>query len=257
MSLNEPVLLLSLLALVSFFVLGLVGIGAAIVFNALFVAIVAFGVAGDLTVRDGLYWFSLANGLSSVLMLVLLSRSLRVERSTILYLCASLPATLLFTLLLPRIDTRALEIGLSIAVTAAGGLLLYTRGHRVLTSRARDLVAFPAGALAGTLSGLFGMGGPATILYLSRTNDDPSVFRGRAVLIGSASGILRAGVLFGQQAYGPQGLGWFVGTVPAILLGMGFGFWAHRFVQPGPLRFGLAGLVCAAGLSALLQTLRR
>lgn len=249
-------MLLSLLALLSFFVLGLVGIGAAIVFNALFVAAVAFGLAGALTVRDGLYWFSLANGLSSVLMLILLSRSLRLERSSLLYLCASLPATILFTLLLPRVDTTPLQIGLSIVVTAAGALLLYTRGHRMLSARARDLAAFPAGSLAGALSGLFGMGGPATILYLSRTNDDPSGFRGRAVLIGSASGILRAGVLFGQHAYAPQSLGWFIGTVPAILVGMALGFWAHRFVRPGPLRVGLAALVCVAGLSALVQTLR-
>ena len=249
------VLLLSGCALVAFFVRGLTGAASSIVFNALLALLIPLGLSGGITLLGGLYWMALANVLASAVLVGLLARSLRLEPVTLLLLAGLLPTTVLFSLLLPHFELGSLQLLMGIAIVGAGLYLARGEPGDGAPSRRMLLVALPAGAGAGILSGLFGMGGPVLMLVLGPSSDDPAVFRSRFTVIAAATNVVRLVPLAWQGVYTPTQLGIFAATVPAILLGLGAGFLAHRFVRPRLFRVGLGGLVSLADLASVAQTL--
>lgn len=251
----EQGLIFGALALVAYFVRGITGAASAIVFNAIFLVLVALDLVAGLTVRDGIYWIALANALASVFMGGALARSWRPERFVLLLMAGSLPMNVIFTLLLPEIDTGGLTAAMA-AVIMLTGIFLATRGERApLSERTLNRLAVPIGITAGILGGLFGMAGPALFLLLSSAGSDPTLFRARVTLINSTSSILRLGVLATQGVYTADRLGAFALSAPAVLVGIAVGMYAHRFVRPGPFRIVLGALVSLAGALALVQTI--
>ncbi len=249
------VLVLSAFALIAFFVRGLTGAASAIVFNALLALAIPLGLSGGLTLLDGLYWMALANVLASFLLVGMLARSLRLEPLTLLLLAGLLPATVVFALLLPRVELGHLQLLMGIAIAGAGAYLARGSSNGGAPSRRALLLALPAGLLAGILSGLFGMGGPVLMLFLGPSSEDPADFRSRFTVIATITNLVRLAPLAWQGAYGAAQLQVFAATVPAIVVGLAAGFWAHRFVRPRPFRVGLGALVSLAGLAAVLETL--
>ncbi len=243
------------LALIAYFVRGITGAAGAIVFNAIFLVLLALDLVVGLTVRDGIYWVALANALASLLMGGALMRSWRPERFVLLLMAGSLPVNVIFTLLLPSIDTGGLMAAMAMVIMLTG-VFLATRGERPsLSERTLNRLALPIGAIAGALGGLFGMAGPAIFLLLSSAGNDPTLFRVRVTLINTSSSLLRLVVLATQGVYTADRLGAFAVSAPAVLLGIAAGMYAHRFVQPGPFRIALGVLVSLSGVLALVQTM--
>lgn len=251
----EQALVYAAIALAAYFVRGITGAASAIVFNAIFLVLLALDLVAGLTVIDGIYWVALANALASVLMAGALARSWRPERFVLLLMAGSLPMNVVFTLLLPSIDTGGLMAAMAVVIMLTG-IFLATRGARApLSERTLNRLALPIGATAGVLGGLFGMAGPAVFLLLSSAGGDPTQFRARVTLINTSSSLLRLGVLATQGVYGADRLGAFALSAPAVLIGIAAGMYAHRFVRPGPFRVALGVLVSLAGALALVQTL--
>ena len=248
------VLILSICALIAFFVRGLTGAASAIVFNALLAVAIPLGLSGGLTLLDGLYWMALANVLASLLLVGMLARSLRLEPLTLLLLAGLLPATVVFAQLLPHVELGGLQLLMGIAIVGAGAYLAWGASNGGAPSRRALYLAFPAGIGAGILSGLFGMGGPVLMLFLGPSSEDPADFRNRFTLIAAITNLVRLAPLIWQGAYHAAELQVFVATIPAIVVGLVAGFWAHRFVRPRPFRIGLGALVSLAGAAAVLET---
>lgn len=256
MTVLEGTLILGGIALFAFFTRGVVGGGSGITFNATWVTLYMLGLTGALTMHDGLYWFALANGISAIPMLAKVWRQLHIDRMTVLFLAGTLPVNITFSLLLARFDSTLLAILLSIVVIGAG-LHLVTRPTRPpLEQKTLERLALPVGVAAGTIGGLFGMGGPITFLLLSRTTDDPTRFRSYMTVFTTVASTVRLITLSLQGVYTADRLLLAAGTVPPIFIGILLGVWAHRFFSPRSFRLGLGGLVCLGGALALIQALR-
>lgn len=247
------ILLICILSLFAYFTKGVVGAASAIVFNAGLLIALALGLAGDLTLLDGLYWIAIADFVSSALLGVMLWRHVRLEKLTVLLLLGMIPVQVAFTLLLPQIDVRGLSLVLAVAVIGCGLYLALTPTGKPAGKRAVNVAALPAGVLAGVLGGLFGMGGPVIFVLLSRASDDPSLFRARLVLITNAAGVSRLITLLSMGALTGQHLEWLGWAAPVIVLALIAGVWAHRYLKPRPFRVVLGLLVTLAGAGALLR----
>lgn len=254
-ALEPAVVLLALLAAGAFFVRGLTGAASAIVFNALFAALLAFGATAGLTLLDGLYWIALADFVATLVLLVALRTQLRVERFVLLFLAGSVPVNILATLALPRVDVALLTVGLGAVLVGAGAYLAFSPRVRPVPVATLERVALPLGATAGILGGLYGMSGPIAVLFLSHAEGDPSRFRARVTVLALAWGIARVSTLTLSGAYTPERLEVAALSLPFLLAGLAAGFWAHRFVRPRPFRLGLGLIVMLAGAVALVRTL--
>src|SRR5688500_17280686 len=115
-----PILIICILSLFAYFTKGVTGAASAIVFNAGLLTGLAFGLAGGMTLLDGLYWIALADFASSALLAVLLWRHIKFEKLTVLLLCGMLPIEVAFTLLLPHLDLHWLSLVLALAVIGCG-----------------------------------------------------------------------------------------------------------------------------------------
>lgn len=251
---GPDILVLSALALASFFVRGLTGAASAIVFNAALAVLVAAGLSGGLSLRTGLYWMALANAAATIVLLAALARSIRIDRMTVFLLLGIVPTTVLFSLLLPTVDLLGLQLLLGLAVTLGGiQLLRGDIGISMDPGRTALIAALPIGAVAGLLGGLFGMAGPVLLLALGRWTADPSAFRVRFTTIAAASNLVRVPVLIGAGVYGADDVRLLLFSLPAVGVGLALGFWAHRRVSARAFRVLLGVLVAAAGILALVQ----
>ena len=248
-----PILLICILCVFAYFAKGVTGAASAIVFNAGLLTALALGLSGGLSLRDGLYWIALADVISSGLLGILLWRQVRFEKLTLLLLAAMVPVTVVFAILLPQVDLHWLSLVLAIAVAGAGVYLAARRDLPPASTKALNLWATPTGALAGVLGGLFGMGGPVVFVLLTRASDDPSVFRGRTILITNASGIARLAALGATGVYTAQHLEWLAYATPVVVLALLAGMWAHTRLKPRPFRLALGALVTLAGIGGLLR----
>ena len=242
------------LALLASFVKGVTGAASAIVFNAGLLTVLALGYGGGLTLLDGLYWIGISDMLATVLMAFALRKEIKFEPMVVILLAGMLPVTVVFALLLEKIDVGILGPILALTVIGAGIYLALRRDGHTAAMGSINRWAFPTGALAGTLAGLFGMGGPVIFLLLTRASDDPSLFRSRIVTIGAVANVVRFGVLASTGAYTAQRLEWFVISIPFVLIALAAGMWAHKRIKPRPFRLGLGVLVALAGLGALLRS---
>jgi uncharacterized membrane protein YfcA len=250
------VAVLSSLALLTYFVRGAVGAANSIVFNAAFVTIFALGLTGPLTLRDGLYYVALANAFAAVVMLITLSRSLKLEKLTVRYLAGSVPVNILFATLLTRWgDTGALAVFLALAVTLSGLYMALRPKLPPAPMETLERLAFPMGLMSGVLTGLYGMGGPIGLLLFNRSTDDPSLFRLRLTIVTGTSSLVRVVVLASQGAFPAERLVTAAWTIPAVAAGVALGMWVHRFLRPEPFRVMLGALIAASGMLALYQQL--
>ncbi|MCZ7604501.1 MAG: sulfite exporter TauE/SafE family protein [Planctomycetota bacterium] len=248
-----PVLIICILSVFAYFTKGVTGAASAIVFNAGLLTALALGLTGGLSLRDGLYWIAIADVFASALMALLFWRKLKLERFTLLLLAGMVPVTVTFALLLPRLELRWLSLVLALAVLGAGMYLALRPDHPPASLRSVNRWALPTGALAGVLSGLFGMGGPVVFILLSRASDDPGVFRNRTVIITNAAGIARLATLAAGGVYTTTHLAWFGYALPVIVGAMLLGIRTHRRLKPRPFRIVLGGLVTLAGIGGLLR----
>jgi uncharacterized membrane protein YfcA len=250
------ILVLSALALGSFFVRGLTGAASAIVFNAALAVLVATGLSGGLSLRTGLYWMALANAVATIVLLAALARQIRFDRLTVLLLAGVVPTTVLFSYLLPSVDLRGLQLLLGVGVVLGGIQLL--RGDLGLSMQPGGwglIAALPIGALAGLLGGLFGMAGPVLLLALGRWTAEPAAFRVRFTTVTAAANLVRVPVLIAAGVYGREDLRLLLLSLPAVGAGLALGFWAHRQVSARAFRMVLGALTAVAGVLTVAQAL--
>jgi uncharacterized membrane protein YfcA len=250
------ILVLSALALGSFFVRGLTGAASAIVFNAALAVLVATGLSGGLSLRTGLYWMALANAVATIVLLAALARQIRFDRLTVLLLAGVVPTTVLFSYLLPSVDLRGLQLLLGVGVVLGGiQLLRGDLGLSMQPGRLGLIAALPIGALAGLLGGLFGMAGPVLLLALGRWTAEPAAFRVRFTTVTAAANLVRVPVLVAAGVYGPDDLRLLLLSLPAVGAGLALGFWAHRQVSARAFRMVLGALTAVAGVLTVAQAL--
>jgi hypothetical protein len=106
------------------------------------------------------------------------------------------------------------------------------------------------------LSGLFGMGGPVSLLFCAATTEATSEFRTRVFVIGLITSAARASTLLLSGVVELQHLTTFVATVPAIAGAILVGHALHAHV--GRRAFGvlLGALVMIASVTTLIPTSR-
>jgi uncharacterized membrane protein YfcA len=253
---GPDILVLSALALGSFFVRGLTGAARAIVFNAALAVLVATGLSGGLSLRTGLYWMALANAVATIVLLAALARQIRFDRLTVLLLAGVVPTTVLFSYLLPSVDLRGLQLLLGVGVVLGGiQLLRGDLGLSMQPGRLGLIAALPIGALAGLLGGLFGMAGPVLLLALGRWTAEPAAFRVRFTTVTAAANLVRVPVLIAAGVYGTDDLRLLLLSLPAVGAGLALGFWAHRQVSARAFRMVLGALTAVAGVLTVAQAL--
>jgi uncharacterized membrane protein YfcA len=177
----------------------------------------------------------------------------KFEKLTVLLLCGMVPVEVAFTLLLPHLDLHWLALILALAVIGCGLYLAIRHSSKPASERAVNLAALPTGALAGTIGGLFGMGGPVVFILLSRASSDPAVFRDRTLVITNVAGLARFVTLTGMGALTQVHYTWLAWAAPVIVIALLAGVWAHRHIKPRPFRVVLGLLVTLAGFGALLR----
>jgi uncharacterized membrane protein YfcA len=250
-----PIVIFSLVGLIAFFVRGVTGAASAIVSNACFLVILAGGSVAGLTLLDAIYWIALVDVAATLLLAWPIRHQLMLDPIARRFILGAVPVNVAFTLLLPRVDLAVLGLGLGVAVAGAGLYLAYRRSAPPVPEPVLRPWAPAVGAASGVLGGLYGMGGPVAILFLSRLEDDPTRFRARVTSIFAITGSIRLIVLFLAGSYTPLLLAWGFLSLPAIALGLAIGFRVHRYVEPVQFRLILGVLVALAGIVGALRAI--
>ena len=252
----EPGLaLLAVIGFVAYAVRGITGAGSAIVFNALFGVAFAFGLTGELTLLDGLYWIALTDLVASTLMFIALRREIVLEPFVKRLLLVAVPFLVVFALVLPRIEVQLLTFGLGLVLVASGLYLGLRPTLSKWTDKALMDRAAPTGVLAGILAGLYGMPGPVFMIYVAHAGPETSLFRMRSIVISGTTSTVRGVTFIVAGTIGTEGAIRFGLTLPVILIGLGVGLWLHPKIGPRAFRFGLGLLIMVAGVILLVRTL--
>lgn len=242
--------LLAGLAFLAFYVMGVTGAANAIVFNAGFVVLANVGWI-TLGLHDALYWLALANFAAGALLAVILRDRLTLDAVVGRYLLAMVPTTILFAAALPFLRARDLGLVLAIALLVAGVLVgARPLSERISPSRAAA-VAAPTGAAAGGLAGLFGMGGPVTMVFFAATTDSRAIFRARVVTVGLVTSLVRVLVLGAEGIVTVDRMLTFAVTLPAIVAGIAVGHATHARFGPRVFTALLGIVVFLAGVTTL------
>lgn len=255
MSIESGLILLAIAGFLAYVVRGITGGASAIVFNALFSLELAFGLAGGLTLLDGLYWVAVGDLVTGFVLLVTLRSQIRFEPFLVRFLVVSLPINIGCTLLLPRLDVTILTLGLGLSLVFAGLYLAIRRtiGHWDAPTLERR--ALPFGIAAGALGGLYGMAGPVTVVYLIHAGSDPTRFRSRLTLLSVFWSSFRVATLLLTGSLGADRIIRFGLTLPFVLGGLAVGYRIHPRVGPDQFRVGLGAVVALAGTILVVDTL--
>jgi len=254
-SIENGLLLLATAGFLAYVVRGITGGASAIVFNALFSLLLAFGLAGGLTLLDGLYWVAVGDLVTGFVLLVTLRSQIRFEPFIVRFLVVSLPINVGATLLLPRVDNGLLTLGLGLSLVFAGLYLVLRRhaGHWDDPTLIRR--ALPFGIAAGALGGLYGMAGPVTVVYLMHAGSDPGRFRSRITLLSVFWSSFRVGTLLLTSTLSADRMIRFTLTLPFVLAGLALGYRLHPRVSPDAFRLILGTVVGSSGAILVVQTL--
>lgn len=250
-----PIIVLSIVGGLAFFVRGITGAASAIVANACFLLLLTSGTMGGITLLEALYWIALVDVAATIVLGWAIRRQLGLGSLPRRFILGAVPVNVTFTLLLPRVDLVAIGAGLGLAVIAAG---VYLAARRAAPAIPHDVLrpwATPVGAASGILGGLYGMGGPVGVLFFTRAETDPTRFRALITSVFAVTGTIRLGVLALEGAYTPELLGWALASLPAIGLGLALGYRVHDRVSPERFRFVLGALVAVAGTVGLIRAL--
>lgn len=255
MSLEPGLLVLLTAGGAAYVVRGITGGASAVVFNALFGLAIAFGLAGGLTLLDGLYWVSLGDLVAGFALLWILRSQIRMEPFLVRFIIVSVPVNVAFTLLAPHLDAAHLTLGLGVAIALAGSYLLIRREIRTWDEPTLVRRALPGGLLAGVLGGLYGMAGPVTVIYLAHAGSDPGRYRARLTTLSVFWSSFRVAtlVLAGELA-APDVLRFGI-TLPAIVAGLALGMRLHPRIGPDRFRRMLGATVMIAGVLLVARTL--
>ncbi len=156
-------------------------------------------------------------------------------------------------LLLTSLRDRVLMVALGLVVCAYG---LAGSADRLGTSRISAWWAVPASLAGGLLSALFGIGGVAYIMYLSRRGGDKSEMRATMNVIVMVSNFIRM-VLYGLAGFITQD-GLFtlmLLMLPLALVGMRLGNLLHDRLPVEAIRRVVYGLLVVSGLSLVVRGL--
>lgn len=151
-----------------------------------------------------------------------------------------------------------LHLDRQILLTALG-LLVFAFGLRsVLNLQGTKLVsriwAVPASLLGGTVSALFGTGGPPYVIYLSHRIYDKGVFRATTSLLFLMEGGLRGLVFAGAGLLWQPNLLWaYLGGLPFMALGLALGSKVHIGITHKQMLRLIGLLLLISGLSLLLK----
>jgi uncharacterized membrane protein YfcA len=250
----HELLLVCFLAAAAYTVKGITGAASAVVFNSGLLLALVFGLAGELTLLDGLYWIALTDAISGLLLVAALRRQIAPDAVSLRLLAGYLPVTVLFTVLLTVTAPGILQVVLALCLVLAGAWLSLRRD--MFGSMPPDRAArwaLPAGLGAGVMGGLFGMGGPITFLLLAPASRDPAQFRARVLFVFTIANLVRLGVLAAAGGYSAARLELAAWSAPAVLAAMALGLCLHRHVKPVPFRVGLGMLVALSGAAALMK----
>lgn len=255
MAIESGLFLLAMAGSLAYVVRGITGGASAIVFNALFSLLLASGLAGELTLIDGLLWVAVGDLVTGFVLLVTLRSQIRFEPFIVRFLAVSLPINLGATLLLPSLDVELLTLGLGFSLVFAGLYLALRRhlGHWTEDTLRRR--ALPFGVVAGALGGLYGMAGPVTVVYLMHAGSDPGRFRSRITLLSVFWSTFRVATLVLTGTLDGERMIRFSLTLPFVLAGLAVGYRLHPRVSPDAFRVGLGAMVALAGGVLVLNTL--
>jgi uncharacterized membrane protein YfcA len=254
-SIESGLILLAVAGFLAYVVRGVTGGASAIAFNALFSLGLAFGLAGGLTLLDGLYWVAIGDLVTGFVLLVTLRAHIRFEPFLTRFLLVSLPINVGCTLLLPRLDVGLLTLGLGVTLVLAGLYLAFRRNMGHWSEHTLMRRALPFGIAAGTLGGLYGMAGPVTVVYLIQAGSDTGRFRARLTLLSVFWSSFRVLTLLLTGALTPERLIRFGLTLPFVLGGLAVGYRLHPRVSPDAFRIGLGALVAITGAILVVDTL--
>lgn len=154
--------------------------------------------------------------------------------------------------------------GATLLLTLPKQPLLTTLGLFVLAFAVRSLLnlhgdrpvsrwwALPASLAGGTVSALFGTGGPPYVIYLTRRIRDKRVFRATTSLLFLMEGGLR-GVVFAFTGLLPQpGLfTYFLAALPLMALGLWLGSRVHIGISNAQMTRVIGALLLVSGASLL------
>jgi uncharacterized membrane protein YfcA len=160
-------------------------------------------------------------------------------------LLAALPGLALGALLLSALSKEALQVGVGVAVVAAG---LWQLRHRA----ARRLPAAVAGLVSGALTTSISINGPPLVLWLEGEGIRPAEFRATLAAAFLALDIAGAALLVSTESSATVDLG-VVGPLLACVLG-GYALGALAFRRLDAERFFplVLGLVVCTGLASVL-----
>jgi len=129
---------------------------------------------------------------------------------------------------------------------------LNIQGHRKVSR----LWAAPAGLMGGTISALFGTGGPPYVIYLSHRLRDKGVLRGTFSALFLIEGGARLGVfLIAGLFASPHLLQAIVASLPVVALGLWAGNHVHVGISHTGMQRTVGGLLVASGGSLLVRAL--
>ncbi|MFN8623502.1 MAG: TSUP family transporter [Chloroflexota bacterium] len=255
MLIGTGLLLLGVAGFLAYVVRGITGGASAIAFNALFGLEVAFGLAGGLTLLDGIHWVALSDLVTGLVLFVALRGQIHAEPFLVRFLIVSLPLNVLATLLLPSVDLWLLTVSLGLTLVGAGGYLVVRRAIGHWDDATLHRRALPMGAAAGVLGGLFGMAGPVSVVYLIHAGGTPSQFRARLTFLSVFWGVSRVATLVLSGAIGASTVGRFALTLPLVLGGLALGYRLHPRVSADAFRIGLGIMVAGSGALLVVRTI--
>lgn len=150
--------------------------------------------------------------------------------------------------LLLALDRQALltTLGLLVILFALRNLLALQDGRPI--SR---LWAFPASFIGGTVSALFGTGGPPYVIYLSHRLRDKSAFRATTSALFLLEGALRALVFAASGLIQPRVLAGYVLALPLMGLGLWAGSRVHVGLSNAQMMRVIGGLLLLSGFALL------
>ena len=234
---------------------GATGAAAGIVFNAgLLIAVVTGWVPEDGLIT-GLLMLAITNFFTSAYMALQFRREIKFERLTVYMMLGLIPVTMIFSLLLTKIDVFVISLVLAVAVIGGGVYLLTQTKSKPWSKSLTEKLAFPTGLVAGTLGGLFSMAGPIIFIVLSRAGDDPSVFRRRTILMTTVVGFSRMMTLVVAGDLTRQHWEISAWMIPTIVTGLIGGMAIHHKIKPRPFKLALGTLVLLAGCGGLLKSI--
>jgi len=155
-------------------------------------------------------------------------------------------------------------LGVGLLVNLDKTTLLATLGLFIIAFALRNLLnlhgdkpisrlwALPASLIGGTVSALFGTGGPPYVIYLTHRIRDKGVFRATTSLLFLMEGGLRgvvfvlAGLLFQEGL-----LSAFLGGLPIMAFGLWLGGKVHVGITPTQMVRLIGGLLLVSGASLL------